>query len=180
MQFDVLMKEQCQRRKNKSQFKRARAAESVAINMHQKKCPDFGKDCRNCGGKTNFAKCCKKKVQLLEKRSDSEDEEAPIFVDSIEDGQTASADEWIAHMDVNGNDVSLKLGTGAQVNILPMKDFQKLRKKTKISHRNVNLKTYDNKTILTKGVCRASLSCNGKKEDVFLCLLKEINKLYLD
>lgn len=68
-------------------------------------------------------------MQLLEKRSDSEDEEAPVFMDSIEDGQTASADEWIAHMDVNGTEVSLKLDTGAQVNILPMKDFQSLRKK---------------------------------------------------
>jgi len=35
----------------------------------------------------------KKKVQLLEKRSNSEDEEAPILMDSIEDGQTAPDDE---------------------------------------------------------------------------------------
>lgn len=110
----------------------------------------------------------RKEVQLLEKRSDSEDEEAPIFVDSIKDGQTASADEWIAHMDVNGTDGSLKLDTGAQVNILPMKDFQRLRKKPKVCDKKVNLKTYDYKTIPTKGVCRVSLSCNGIKKDVFV------------
>lgn len=79
-----------------------------------RKFPAFGKDCRNWGGKNHFAMCCysKKTVQLLEKRSDTEDVEAPVFVDLIEEGQTASADEWIAHMDVNGTDVSLKLDTG--------------------------------------------------------------------
>lgn len=60
-------------------------------------------------------------------------------VDSIEDGQTASADEWIAHMDVNGTDVSLKPGPLCLVNILPMKDFQRLRKKPEIRHIKVNL-----------------------------------------
>jgi len=139
-----------------------------------RKCPAFGKDCRNCGGKNHFAKCCysKKKVQLLEKRSDSEDEETPIFVDSIADGQTAPDDEWIANLYINGTDVSLKLDTGAQVNILPMKDFQRLRKKPKVRDKKVNLKTYDNKTIPTKGVCRVSLTGNGKKKDVLFVLVE--------
>ncbi len=146
-----------------------------------RKCPAFRKDCRNCGGKINFTKCCysKKKVQLLEKRSDSEDEAAPVFMDSIKDGQTASADEWIAQMDVNGTDVSLKLDTGAQVNLLPMKDFQRLRKKPKVCDKKVNLKTYDNKTIPTTGVCRVNPSCNGKKKDVFFVLVKG-NKQAID
>jgi len=93
-------------------------------------------------------------------------------VDSIADGQTAPDDEWIANLDINGTDVSLKLDTGAQVNILPMKDFQRLRKKPKVRDKKVNLKTYDNKTIPTKGVCRVSLTSNGKKKDVLFVLVE--------
>lgn len=138
-----------------------------------RKCPAFGKDCRKCGGKNHFAKCCytNRKVQLVEKKSDKEDDETAIFVDSIEEEQNTPGEEWIIHMDVNSTDVTLKLDTGAQVNILPMKDFLRLKRKPKINQRKVHLKTYDNKTIPTKGVCRVSLSYKGIKKDVFFVLV---------
>lgn len=52
-----------------------------------------------------------------------------------------------------------------------MKDFYRLRKKPKVRANKVNLRTYDNKPIHTKGVCRASLSCNGKKVNALFVLV---------
>jgi len=72
-----------------------------------------------------------------------------------------------------------KTQTMTQVNILPMKDFQRLRKKPKVRDKKVNLKTYDNKTILTKGVCRVSLTGSGGKEDVLFMLVEGNNQAIL-
>ncbi|KAI5103529.1 methionine synthase [Silurus meridionalis] len=85
-------------------------SESVEIKMH------FQEDGRNCGGKYHFAKCCysKKNVQLVEKRSDKEEDGATIFLYSIEEEQITLGEEWIAHMEVNGSDDTLKLDIGAQ------------------------------------------------------------------
>ncbi|XP_076830306.1 uncharacterized protein LOC143476162 isoform X2 [Brachyhypopomus gauderio] len=79
-----------------------------------KQCPAFGKKCRKCGGKNHFARNCfsKKKVQLVQKKSDSEEE--PFFMDAIEGEINASSDEWIACLNENDTDVPLKLDTGAQ------------------------------------------------------------------
>lgn len=119
-------------------------------------------------------------VILGDKDTDSEEEEhhkvsgskvqdPPVYVDCMEE-QDAKEDEWIAKVDVNGTDVSLKLDTGAQVNILPLKDFYRLKRKFKVHIKKVNLRTYDDKPISTKGVCRASLSCNGKNVNAFFVL----------
>lgn len=62
---------------------------------------------------------------MVEKLSDNEDEQVSIFMDSIGEGQGASGEEWIAHMEVNGTDISLKLDTGPQEKILPIKDLKK-------------------------------------------------------
>lgn len=109
-------------------------------------------------------------VTLVDKDVGSEEEEPPVYVDCLED-QDAKEDEWIAKVDVNGTDVSLKLDTGAQVNILLMKDFYRLKRKPKVHVKKVNPRTYDDKPISTKGVCRASLSCNGKNVNAFFVLV---------
>lgn len=140
-----------------------------------KQCPAFGKECRKCGGKNHFAKCCfsKKRVQLGVKESDSDEEDdTAFFVDAIEGEQSVSSDEWIACLNVNGTDISLKLDTGAQVNILPMKDFNRLINKPKVKDKKINLRTYDDKPIPTKGMCRVTLSRKGQKVNALFVLVE--------
>lgn len=48
---------------------------------------------------------------MVKKLSDNEDEQVSIFMDLIGEGQGASGEEWIAHVEVNGNDISVKLDT---------------------------------------------------------------------
>lgn len=148
--------------------------ERCGLRHAPRQCPAFGKDCRKCGRKNHFAKCCstKKKVQLVEKQSDTEDdEEMAFFVGAIEEEQTASKDEWIAHLDVNGTDIPLKLDTGAQVNILPITDFKRLKKKPKVRDKKINLRTYDDTPIPTKGVCRVTLTRNDQKVNALFVLV---------
>lgn len=89
---------------------------------------------KQCGGKNQFTKCffSKKRAQLVVKVSDrEEDGEMPFFVDAVKGDHSVSMDEWISCFDVNGTDISLKLDTGMQLNILPMKDYNRLINKPK-------------------------------------------------
>ena len=157
---------------------RARAARGAATNTHQNRA--FGKDCRKCGGNNHFAKCCfsKTKVQLVEKMSDSEDKGTGFYVEQIDDVESASEDEWIAHLAVNGTDVLLKLDTGAQENILPKKDFYRLNKKHKVCDKKINLRIYDDKPIPTQVVCRVILSNNEQKVNALFVLVEGNRKPY--
>ena len=118
---------------SKKKMRKSKGCGKCRNNHALRKWPAFGKDCRNCGGKNHFAKCCysKKNVQLVEKKSDKEDDEATIFVDSIEEEQITPGGEQMAHMDVNVTDVTLKLETGAQGEYPPYERLSETEKKTK-------------------------------------------------
>lgn len=148
-----------------------RDCERCGLRHAPKQCPAYRKDCR----KNHFAKCCftKKKAQLVEKQSNTEDnEEMVFFVGAIEEAQMASKDEWIAHLDVNDTDIPLKLVTGVQVNILPITDFKRLKNKPKVRDKKITLRTYDDTPTPTKGVCRVSLSRNDRKVNALFVLVE--------
>lgn len=115
----------------------------------------------------------KKRVQLVERERDSEeDDETPFFVDTVEGEKSVSVDEWTACLKVNGTDISLKLDTGAQVNILPMKDYNKLINKPEVRNKKINLRTYDDKPIPTKGMCRVTLCSKSQKVNALFVLVE--------
>ena len=60
-------------------------------------CPAYGRDCRKCGGKNHFAKCCftKKKVQTVKECPESDDDTV-FFIGTLADDETNNKDEWIA------------------------------------------------------------------------------------
>ena len=116
----------------------------------------------------------------MEKQIDSdEDELMSFFMDAIEEVQTVSKDEWIAYLDVNGTDNPLKLDTGAQVNILPMKDFKRLKNKPKVRDKKINMRTYDDKPIPSKGVCSLRLTTKGQKVNALFALVEGNRKAIL-
>ncbi|KAJ8404507.1 hypothetical protein AAFF_G00337740 [Aldrovandia affinis] len=110
-------------------------------------CPAYGRDCNKCGRKNHYARCCfsKKTVQVVQggDTTDSEEDGEAFFVGAVEDSESSKTDEWIADLGVNGATIPLKLDTGAQVNILTMKDDHRLYKKPKVHVKRVNLRTYN-------------------------------------
>lgn len=162
--------QQQQRQQQQREQREIGNCERCGMQHAPKQCPAFGKECRKCGGKNHYARTCfSRKVQAVQRKSDSEEES--FFVDAIEGEMSASSNEWIACLDVNGTEVPLKLDTGAQVNILPMKDFKRLKNKPKVRDKKINLRTYDDTPIPTKGVCRVTLSSKGQKVNALFVLV---------
>ena len=100
---------------------------------HEKmKCPAYGKKCRNCSKLNHFAKMCKKQqVHALDgnNQNDSDSEYEQYFVESLENSSSHEKD-WKIVVDINGKKLEMKLDTGSQVNVLPIKIYNRLSNST--------------------------------------------------
>ncbi len=137
------------------------------------RCAAMGRTCYKCEGSNHFASVCrapgKKKNAVDEVIADGVKPDE-FFIDAV-DSDNSSKEEWISTLMVNGSLVPFKLDTGAQVNILPLKDFKELKKKSRILDRTVRLRAYNGEPIPTLGVCRAEVTCQGKASNVMFVVV---------
>jgi hypothetical protein len=61
--------------------------------------------------------------------------------------------EWTVDMDTNGSNVRYKLDTGAQVNVLPKSQYNRLLRKPKLKNTKVKLTAYNGTNIPVVGKC---------------------------
>ena len=134
-----------------------------------RRCPAFGHRHNRCGFRNHFEavwqfsqQSAKKKVQLLGTDEDDEDGiEEYLVVSTIHIGSTE--DNWHETMLAGKTGVSLKLDTGAQVNVLPL---QSLREATatnevRIKPTNVVLTAFGDSKIKPLGT--AVVPCKYKR-----------------
>lgn len=121
-----------------------------------KKCPAYGKICHRCRKKHHFATCCKARlchrVSIEGEIEDCTEDFAILEVNS------SDKNDWVIPALVQGNEVSLKVDTGSQVNILPIKLFQKIAGGTATKPDASILRNYSGGVIAHIGT---STSCQG-------------------
>ncbi|KAL5008722.1 hypothetical protein ScPMuIL_014303 [Solemya velum] len=90
-----------------------------------RRCPAYGKKCGSCHRKNHFAKMCPslpKNVSAIHAcdsdESDYDLEVDTLFIGELSSDQTRTNKAWFATLGVNGHDVSFKLDTGAEANIV--------------------------------------------------------------
>ena len=104
-------------------------------------CPAYGKKCRSCKRKTHFEICCphKEVKAVAEKFDDSYSEvsqssdscDNEFFIDSINEESSSNSassnnissvddgkSDWSVALEMNGNDTTFKIDTGAQYNVI--------------------------------------------------------------
>lgn len=137
------------------------------------KCPAFGKTCRKCGGKNHFVKCCKSTKTLPSKVHTVAEEDDPdpgtFFLDSVT--VDAVSTDWIEPLTINGSIIPLKLDTGAQVNILPEKDFNTLKNRPKLRPVKERLRAYGDGDIPVKGSCLLKVLHKGAMYSLYFYIV---------
>ncbi|CAH1232986.1 RTL1 [Branchiostoma lanceolatum] len=124
------------------------------------KCPANGKECRKCGKRNHFAAVCRSK-SVNEVRS-PEEEFQDFHIETV-CKEKVEGDQAFVNLHIAGARESLKckLDTGAQVNVLPERDWIKLRSKnSSLEPTKTRLFGYGNTPLEVKGKC--SLRCNYK------------------
>ncbi|CAB3983559.1 Hypothetical predicted protein [Paramuricea clavata] len=147
-------------------------------NKHPKqKCPAFGRQCNKCKKFNHYAKMCRSsgKLDAIETKYSKPDETGDdfLFLDTI----TAAVDETktqsqnqaeYATLSVNNTEVKLKLDTGAEVNVIPIRTYKALATTTRIQLRKptVNLVAYNGKPVPVKAVCNLQCKYRGEEYDL--------------
>ena len=150
------------------------------------KCPAYGQQCRKCKRKNHFAKCCFGRVNMVERsgyqeswekcKESSSSSEEEFFIETVvikldkasklnvvnkkSDMIThtiCGISQWTLDMITNVTNVTYKLDTGAQVNILPKSIYEKLNPRPKLKQAGIKLAAYNNSDIPVEGKCISSV-----------------------
>jgi hypothetical protein len=97
----------------------------------------------------------------------------------MEDGQepsqvhTIASDHWVKPLVVNGTILTLKLDTGAKVNLINMRDVHELKHKPVIMQKAVALKAYNGHAIETKVLCRLTVKRKTRSHTLMFVIVPE-------
>ncbi|GBO41607.1 Transposon Ty3-G Gag-Pol polyprotein [Araneus ventricosus] len=128
------------------------------------KCPAYGKRCHSCNNLNHFSVVCRYK-DVKDVVVDESEDNGDYYVNSInvhhivkciESASTLK--EWNKTLIIEGQPVTLKLDTGAEVNVLPLSIFNLFKSQSKMRKCNVVLKAFGGATI--KPVGSISLNCS--------------------
>lgn len=138
-------------------------------------CPAYNVICHACKGRNHFARMCRsehkefsnrfhansryRQVAAVQKESLSE-ENGELFIGQIMHIGDGSKDDWIEKIMINQYEISFKLDTGAQCNILPEHIVTKITNEP-LKPSKVKLRSYTKE--LLKPVGEIELCCFWKK-----------------
>ena len=93
-----------------------------------RECPAYGKTCHNCQRQNHFQNMCRsrKKVHGLEEETKEHHSNTNLFVGAVTTKVEVQNDGCFVMLPVQGHVTRLKLDTGSQVNILPVRELKKI------------------------------------------------------
>ena len=146
-------------------------------------CPAYSRKCKLCNETGHFAKCCpKNSVNVVEQNedysSDSDFEVSTITATKAENhphhqsskdeanvmsvNDQSSPNDWNIILTTNGTNVTYKIDTGAQVNVLPKKLFYSLSNRPNLKPTGIKLTAYSGSNIPVIGKCIAHMKLKNR------------------
>ena len=138
-----------------------------------KSCPAYGKQCNRCKGWNQFAIMHEDRTATDDRQvrmvnnEQYEDNEflylGSIYVDGH--AHASNDDDWMTKMVIGRQQISCKLDTGAQANVLPMKVFEMLTPRVELQPTQTILSAFVN-GVKVKPAGRVTLQCIPENADV--------------
>ena len=129
-----------------------------------RECPAYGQICRKCKKKNHWASCCRSKTiheVTIEDYDDDDDDDdfliEQVTTDTDEGPQLVrnKQTEAFAVIGMNGKRVKVKLDTGAEVNVMPLRVFSQIEDvETELKATKVKLNGYSGEEIPVKGTVK--------------------------
>ena len=123
-------------------------------------CPAYDKVCNSCHKKGHFSKCCISfKIQYIRQINKDESkfynsDNEHLFIGAITSNENLKFEEndneWLIDLDANGTLINFKIDSGAQVNILPLREYYRLENCPKLHSTSVKLPAYNGSHIPLK------------------------------
>lgn len=128
------------------------------------KCPAYSVKCHNCNKVGHFAQCCFKKkcdnVGINENSKEQMDRETHYLLQI----ETKNSKEWIEYIEIEDCSVQCKIDTGADINILPIKVFEEINRKSKLQleRTDIILECFGGFKVKPIGKVNLIINCKGQ------------------
>ena len=130
-----------------------------------KKCPAYGTVCRNCNKKNHWLKCCKLLKEV--KEISTEDDDVYVIETVANNNAKQCNTEATVSLHIKDAKVRMKIDTGAEVDVMPLRVFNQVNDRNKESiltmkSTSTKLIGYGGNEIPVCGVCSTACSFKGK------------------
>lgn len=159
------------KRQQKQQHQQIKPCGRCGYIHKPKQCRAFGQTCHKCQGRDHFAHMCRTKgantghktLNEVEQQSDTDSDE-DLFLGELDSSQN-DKNELFTKLTVNEEEISFKIDTGAQCNVIPEHAYEKLSKKPSLQPTNVKITAYGGVRVPIKGTCTMTIKKNSKNLD---------------
>ena len=110
---------------------------------------------------------------------DVETEDEEYFVNTIDESDDVSKEDWKQTMKVNGQYTTFKLDTGAQVNLIPIDSYKKMKPKPRLHKTKIKLKGYSGAAIPVQGKCVCEIKSHGQKNRVLFYVVDSTTEMQM-
>ena len=146
-----------------------------------RECPAYGKTCNNCQKQNHFQSVCRsrKKVHRLgvEQQEEEHDLDSTLFVGAVTTEVQIQNEECFVMLPVKGHITRLKIDTGSQVNIMPLKDLKKIvGSNPQINTCNHNLVSYSEDKLTVLGTAKLPVKSKTDVEQELTFHIVETNQ----
>ena len=146
-----------------------------------RECPAYGKTCNNCQKRNHFQSVCRsrKKVHRLgvEQQEEEHDLDSTLFVGAVTTEVQIQDEECFVMLPVKGHITRLKIDTGSQVNIMPLKDLKKIvGSNPQINTCNHNLVSYSEDKLTVLGTAKLPVKSKTDVEQELTFHIVETNQ----
>lgn len=143
-----------------------------------RECPAYGKECTQCKKLNHFRSVCKSRsISTIETVNYSDDElnfdNEEFYIGLVEKTQRKNLNKhethnefvrtWFERVFVDGDSISFKIDTGAQMNVLPWSVVRRINPNILLKRTNITLMAFGGQRIQPLGMC--TLDCRYKNEN---------------
>eukprot|EP00731_Ephydatia_muelleri_P034154 Em0049g1a len=121
-------------------------------------CPARNATCNKCGKLGHFQAVCRSSTRVKEVFSDNSEALDAVYIRDLANHRAGRNDSWLVTLQLNGQPVTFKLDTGADVTVIPMGVLRRQREKTKLYPAQKRLHGPNNQELPVRGCLKATLA----------------------
>ncbi|CAI9715635.1 K02A2.6-like family member retr-1 [Octopus vulgaris] len=160
-------------------------------NHKRNKCPAFHKTCEKCKKQGHYAKMCKSRkfVHKVEIHTDDESDDDTHALEMITANNSrvykiekfkTPKDIWTVELKVNNSNVTFKIDTGADVTVLPFREYRNIIPKPQLQKTSTRLSAYNNTAIKVLGKCTAVIKYKELSKQIKFIVAKTNSHAVID
>ncbi|KAG5877221.1 hypothetical protein JTB14_036429 [Gonioctena quinquepunctata] len=135
-----------------------------------RECPAFGKKCSKCGIENHFAVSCRvKSVRNIEQSDASSSADSDdLFVNRVRKEKYTDrevSEDFCENLSIEKEKVKVRLDTGADVSVIPLRIFKKIDKQFKVRPTQYILKGFEGSQAKPIGI--VNLHCSFKNREIY-------------